>query len=999
MNCHKYVVSAVLPRRRRVGARSGLTQATAFAVAVSLAVVSSLAVWCIAPSFVHAQAAPTLPPPANARAGTPDSAPVTTPSPPTGPDAAGAPNTSDFSDKRPTPQAAPARTGPSGAAPAAAVAEVDSAEGITEYKLANGLHVLLGSDSTKPTVTVNLVYRVGSRHEGPGEAGMAHLLEHMLYKGTAQTPDPKAEFTRRAMRWNGTTSYDRTNYYGQFITDQANLRWIIGWLADTMANVNITAERLDSERTVVLSEMQAAENRPQRVLYQLAFGAAYRFHPYGRAVIGTESDLDHVQASRLQAFYRRFYRPDNAVLLVTGQFDSKAALDEIVRTFGPIVVPPTPVEEPYTLDRVQEGEREVVLRRVGGVPSMSVSYHMPAGATREATALAALADMLTRSPDGLLYQALVQSGKAVSVFGFPVALYDPGILQFGATLADSSQRDQVWNAMRDVLEQPLALTEEALMRTKRDAANELREILESPENLGLRLTDAIALGNWRLFFARRDWIQSLTLDEIKDAGRRWLLRDNRTLAWYLPTEAPRRAPEPERIDPAKSLENHAWQRQEPFTADFALSPSSITERAVTGQLDGGLRYALLPRRTRGERISFLMRLHWGELNALSGRWREADMLGQMMLAGTQRMPRQAFEDRLRELDARLDINADATGADLTLSAAREHFDEALALAADALRRPAFPPELFEERRRRKISALEAQLDQPDSKITQVMRSVDFSYPSDDPRHYRAPREQIADLNARNVEQTADFWRDFAGASFGEFAALGPIEPPVLIAQVRRLFGDWKTPVPYQRITREFHPLPPGERFVETPDKKNAVLLTLERVRLNEDDPDYPALAMAVRLLGADVGSRVARRLREQEGLSYGAYASLNVDRRERSGAISIRAIHAPANRDRLLGALQAELKRTLAEGFEPQELADAQATWRQRRQTTLADENNVVSILADNLYWNDTMARWERTNAQIQALTVSDVNQALRKYLNPDALLVLGAGDYRGTRF
>ena len=202
-------------------------------------------------------------------------------------------------------------------------------EGLTEYRWPNGLTALVGSDQASPSQSLNLVYKVGSRNEGPGEAGMAHLLEHMLFKGTVATPDPKRAFADRAMRFNATTSYDRTNYFSHFAANDESFAWYLGWLADTMTNVRITDETLGSERTVVRNEMEQGQNRPSSLLFQEMMGAAYRFHPYGRAVIGTESDLEHVKASSLQEFYELYYRPDNAVLVVTGKIDEDATVKAI----------------------------------------------------------------------------------------------------------------------------------------------------------------------------------------------------------------------------------------------------------------------------------------------------------------------------------------------------------------------------------------------------------------------------------------------------------------------------------------------------------------------------------------------------------------------------------------------------------------------------------------------------------------------------------------------
>jgi zinc protease len=867
-------------------------------------------------------------------------------------------------------------------------------EGITEYRLDNGLRVLLGPDDSKPTVTMNLVYRVGSRHEGAGEAGMAHLLEHMLFKGTEAVPDPKREFTDRGMRWNGTTSYDRTNYYAQFTAGQQDQEWLLRWFADTMSNVRITADKLDSERPVVRNEMQSSENRPQRVLQQQLMGTAYAFHPYGRSVIGTESDLAGVQPAQLQDFYRRYYRPDNAVLIVTGQFDEQRTLAAVTAAFAKVAKPGGAVPEPYTLDRAQQGEREVTVRRSGGIPLLSVGYHMMPGAAREAVALSALTVMLTRQPDGPLYEALVKPGLAVSAYGYPVALHDPGLIQFGATLADESRRAEAWQKMREILEQTLPLTEASLARTRQDFANSRRELMESPESLGLALTEAVALGDWRLLFAQADWMQDLTLAEITAVAKKYLVRDNRTLAWYLPSEQAVRAPEPERVDVAKLLADHPWRQQADFVADFPLTPQSIEERTVSGKLAGGLRYALLPRRTKGDRVSVVLRLQWGDLANLSGRWKDADMLERMMLSGTTDLPLQPFEDRLRQLDARMDLSASETGAQLSLQVSKDNLDEALALAAQALREPVFPADLYEERKRRLIASIQSRRDQPESLVSDILRRAGHDYPPDDPRHYRPPEAVIADLQAHTLQKMQDFYRDFAGASDGQFTAVGEFDPAKLAAWLESALGDWKSPQSYQRIERPYHPLPAGRRFESVPDKPNAVYLQTRAIELSENDPDYPALALAVRLFGADSGSRVSRRLREQDSLTYGAYAYLSADREVRSAAITVRAIHAPANLARLEAALKEEIDKALADGFTATELDALRQSWAQRRAQVLADEGNVASVLASNLYWDDTMKRWLEMDESIRTTGLDAVNAAFRKYVSPDQVLVIGAGEY-----
>jgi len=193
--------------------------------------------------------------------------------------------------------------------------KVADVEGISEYRLPNGLRVLLFPDPSKPTITVNITYLVGSRHENYGETGMAHLLEHLLFKGTPKHPNIDQEFNKRGVRFNGTTWLDRTNYYELFQASDDNLAWAIELEADRMVNSNIAKTDLDSEMTVVRNEYESGENSPFGVMLKRIQSIAYDWHSYGRSTIGNKSDIENVRIENLQAFYRMYYQPDNAVLL------------------------------------------------------------------------------------------------------------------------------------------------------------------------------------------------------------------------------------------------------------------------------------------------------------------------------------------------------------------------------------------------------------------------------------------------------------------------------------------------------------------------------------------------------------------------------------------------------------------------------------------------------------------------------------------------------------
>jgi zinc protease len=295
--------------------------------------------------------------------------------------------------------------------------KVTSVEGITEYRLDNGLRLLLFPDQSKPTVLVNITYLVGSRFEGYGETGMAHLLEHMLFKGTPSRPDIWKLLQNHGANFNGTTWWDRTNYFEEMPSSAENLDFALALEADRMVNSKIAKQDLAKEFSVVRNEFEKVENSPDIVLEDKMMAAAYQWHNYGKSTIGSRSDIEKVPVENLRAFYKRYYQPDNAILIVAGRFDEKRALELVSKYFGAIPRPTRKLPPTWTVEPVQDGERQVVLRRTGDVPIVALIYHGVAGADPDKVAEDAIVDILTNKPSGRLYKALVDKGIASMVSG------------------------------------------------------------------------------------------------------------------------------------------------------------------------------------------------------------------------------------------------------------------------------------------------------------------------------------------------------------------------------------------------------------------------------------------------------------------------------------------------------------------------------------------------------------------------------------------------------
>ncbi len=421
-------------------------------------------------------------------------------------------------------------------------------EGVSEYRLPNGCRVLVYPDASAHVVTVNMTVLVGSRHEGYGETGMAHLLEHMLFKGTPKHPNVKEELKQRgATDMNGTTWYDRTNFYETLPASNENLEWAIEMEADRLINSFIRAEDLFSEMTVVRSEFEMNENSPQQILMQRMNANAYEWHNYGKTVIGSKADIERVPVKNLRRFYQKYYRPDNVVLIVTGKVDEKSVIELASKHFGGLPKPTTELETTYTQEPNQDGERVVYLRRTGGTPVVGVVYHIPSASHSDYPLIKLLSQMLGMEPNGILFQEMVKAKRASQVSAMAMECYDPGMLMAMVIPVEQANEEpavmQLASQLAALMESGLEkhLTVELLEQAKADLAKSYEQGLLDSKSLAMTLSDWSAYGDWRLFFVTRDQTERASVADLKRVAGEYLRASNRTMGVYLPTEIPNRS--------------------------------------------------------------------------------------------------------------------------------------------------------------------------------------------------------------------------------------------------------------------------------------------------------------------------------------------------------------------------------------------------------------------------------------------------------------------------
>ncbi|REK12908.1 MAG: insulinase family protein [Planctomycetota bacterium] len=887
---------------------------------------------------------------------------------------------------------------PTAAAAQAAATKVQSLEGITEYRLDNGLQVLLYPDPSKPTVTVNLTVFVGSRHEGYGETGMAHLLEHMVFKGTPTHPHIPKALQERGARFNGTTWVDRTNYYETLPASEDNLNFALELEADRLVNSFIRQEDLFSEMTVVRNEFEAGENSPSNLLSQRIMSAAFDWHNYGKDTIGNRSDIERVPIKNLQAFYKKYYQPDNCMLVIAGKFDEKTAMQLVEKHFGSIPKPERELPKTYTEEPPQDGERSVTLRRVGDVGIVAAAYHVPSGAHEDMAALDVLANVMGSAPSGRLYEALVKSKQATAVGSSASNWHDPGVFQVEAEVRKGDSLDEVKDILLDVVESSgdSTFSEEEVERAKQKLLKQRELAATDTSRIAVQLSDWGAQGDWRLYLLHRDRLEKVTPEMVQDVAKRYLRRENRTLGIFIPSEKSEKAEVPPRPDLAALFDGYQGREEVALGEAFDPTPKNIDERSQNVTLSGGIKGILLPKKSRGEAVYLRLVLRYGDLESLKGRVTAAEMLPAMLVRGTKHLTRQQLQDELDKNGATLSASGSAGTAVFTIQAKRDKLPAVIDLLKQVLREPTLPEEEFEILRRAQLSSLEEQLTNPAVlAITRVRRQVS-PYPKDDVRYVPTVEEEIERFKNVTRDDVQKLYDEFLGAQAGELAIVGDFDADECLKGLQAALADWTSDKPYGRIPSEYFPDVPGatERIL-TPDKANAVYMAGEAFPLKETDPQYAAMVVGNYVFGGGaLSSRLGDRVRQKEGLSYGIGSYLSSDAIDARASLTISAICNPQAMDKVSTAIREELDRLLADGVTPSELAQAKQGYLQQQQVSRTSDATLAAILTENLEADRTMAFYGDLEKRISSLSPEQVLKALRTYVDPNKLVIVDAGDF-----
>lgn len=881
--------------------------------------------------------------------------------------------------------------------------KVITVEGITEYELSNGLRVILLPDPASKNITVNITYLVGSADEGYGETGMAHLLEHLIFKGSTNHPNIPQELTERGSAPNGSTWLDRTNYYETFAATDDNLDWALDLEADRMINCFISEEDLAPEMPVVRNEWEIGENRPGSVLSKRVRAVAFDWHNYANSTIGAKADIENVPIERLRGFYKKYYQPDNAVLLIAGKIDEQATIDLVLEKFGPIPRPDRTgtmeIFPNYTHEPAQDGERTVTLERVGDSQMVAYAYHIPGIASEDMPALEALSFILSGAGfNSRFYKNIIEKELAVNAYAYPDQFRFPGLFWIFATVPlDKSVADvevAIEQSIDELKTNPPS--EEEIERAKTSFSNFYKNAMNNVHGMASRFSELSGNGDWKLFFADRERAKDITAAQVQAVAKKYLISSNRTKGYFKPVDDT-----PPRVVTANTLPEDLVTRYE-YTEEvdtgevFEYSFDNIAARTEFRTLSNGTRVAFLTKENKGDTVSLNATMRWGTLEAVMDKGTIASFTGALLNRGTNQHTKEELADKRTALRLNGGVNVGLTSGGVFASTIRENLVDSIRLVAEVAKDPAFPADELELIRENSIAGLIESRSEPNTLASIAINKHFSPYPKGHPFYVEDIDESIEAVNSVTLDEIKAFYNDFVG--FGPnttITVIGDFDADEVFAVLEEEFGNWVSKANYERIDRDAFIADGEEIEIHTPDKTSALLVARFEFESTDESPDYEAITLAGTLLGGGfLNSRLATRIRQQEGLSYsvgGGFGGSNpIDNRRVAWAS---ATVNPEDMDRLVTAFKEEIIRAVEEGFTQEEVSAGLEGLLDSRKRSRTSDGWISGVLHHNMFWGRDMAFHKAQDERYEALTVDAVNTAFQDRVSLDKYTIVTAGD------
>ncbi|MCD6518556.1 MAG: insulinase family protein [Anaerolineae bacterium] len=871
---------------------------------------------------------------------------------------------------------------------------------IVETSLDNGLKVILKEVHTAPVVSTWIWYRVGSRNEVEGLTGLSHWVEHMMFKGSKLFA--KGEIMRLVERQGGyanaMTSYDFTTYYETLPSRHAELALQIE--ADRMLGATFDPAEVEAERTVIIAERENSENEPHYVLGEEMSAVAFRLHPYHHRTIGWKEDLLHITRDHLYAHYRRFYIPNNAILVIVGDIDPRRHLEFIKKYFGDLPSGELP-QQHIRQEPPQRGERRLTVRMPGSAPLVRVAYHTPPVAHPDFIPLVVLEAVLSggramfsfgqsQARSARLYRALVETQLAASVGSLYHPSLDPYLFTLGATVRQGRSPEEIEAALLAEitrLQEELVAEQElrvAIRQTQAQFAYNSESVTDQALTLGfLEIVD-----HHQRIDSILDELAQVTPEDIRRVAQKYLTEENRVVGWFLPTdEGGSSAEEHPLREPlwGKASEEIFFYRN---NASSPIGPETVTRRV----LDNGL-VVLIKENPASASVTIQGDVQAGAGYDPQGREGMASFTAAMLRRGTRRHTYQELNIALDSVGAILDLATGHEEMSFSGHALAEDFELLMELLAEILLEPTFPEEEMEKLRGQFLTHLG--ILEMDTSHRAERAFLSAIYPSTHPyaRPVLGTQESLRTLSR---EELFEFHRRHYRPERAVLSIVGAISAEHALHIVANTLGHWKAFEKEAPSPLKLFPVPPPSesisRRIEIPGKSQ-VDLVWGVLGMSRTSPDYYPAMMANMILGhLGLMGRLGKKVRDTHGLAYYVTSVLQPSRGPRPWTVNA-GVH-PDNIERALETILEEVQRLREEPVSDEELEDCRSYLTGALPLHLETNEGIASFLLTVEEYALGLDYLQRYPDIIYSVSKKDIQQVAQKYLDLQHYVLTMAGTF-----
>ncbi len=894
----------------------------------------------------------------------------------------------------------------------APVSGVSLTQGVRKTVLDNGLTVLTKEVHTSPVVSVQVWYRVGSRNEQAGENGISHQLEHLMFKGTTDRP---VQFGRLlsalGSQFNAFTSYDETAYFSTVQSDKLDA--LLTLEADRMESSLIQSDQLTSEKRVVISELQGYENSPGYRLNRAVMRAAFPKRAYGLPVGGTKADVEKFTLEQVRNYYQTYYSPDNATLVVTGDFDTQTVLKSVQQTFGklpkrgqgdkPIQNSKFKIQNPesrstyrtLSFSPVASRQSPIVLKEPGSAALLQAVYPLPDAKHPDVAAIDVMDAILTGGRSSRLYQALVEAGLASSMSASPAELIEPGWYEINVTAVPGQQLSKISQVLQQSLtklqQKQVAPDELNRAKTQLQAAFVLnnQDITSQATQLGY---SEIVSGDYLYIKRYLEAIGKVSAADVQRVAKTYLNSTQQTIGFFEPTLSDGKPGEKsassgrtvENFSPGKPVDPAELAKYLPA----AKSTSVSTKQPLPEQFifKNGLQVLLLRDRSVPT-VNLSGQIQAGSVFDTNQKAGLANLVASNLMNGTQTTNALTLAKILEDRGASLGFLATREGVKISGNGLSANLPVLINTLADVVQNANFPDAQVELSRQRSLTSLKVQLDDPRGLGRRVFQQT--IYPDNHPFH-SFPTEQS--LKSMTRDDLLRFHQEHYRPDTMTIALVGDFEPTQVKALLNKAFGEWKSEgnpptlnlasVSLPQKTTQLNPVIPGKAEDVTYIGYNSI---------SRKDPRYYTALVLNEILGGDtLSSRLGTEVRDRQGLTYGIYsvfaAGIN------PGPFLIQMQTAPGDTQKAIASAVALLKQLREQGITEAELNAAKRSITNSYPVELANPTNVADVILGNAIYGLSPAEIREYPKRIEAVTIAQVQQVIQELIHPDKLVIVTAG-------